>query len=512
MAFNTVKRSLVNLVGDEFVRASCRAREAITGEPAEKLFDIASKPIDFYPVAMQRKLAQRLDLTGKRICEGLNGSASGASTKSYNAATTTAAAPLSGFGYYRIGEDGRQYLLSKSEHYHAPLGHSFPGYKLLDAARKLGIPNATHNNTRGHITRLLEMELIRTANGIAKDDAETLKALIASNSPGSLNRVLNLETGSLAVEAALKMILARFYRSESRFDAPKYAGKTPVILVIGSNDGETRQANYHGTTMLTQTLRGMWPELSDMMEKAGILIVRAVRPNRIEDIESAIREYETDKTKIAGFFHEIVMMNYGGLLLTPDYLRTAYQLCADHDIATVDDEIQSCMWHHEMYMFREWGLKPNFVAIGKGFPGGEYAASKLLFSSEFDSLPQFGALVTNGQEELASLTYLITMEWAAANADKTRAVGDDFEKKCHRLQKQHKDKISGVQGKRHLIALEFRKIDEAVTFAKAVGDSGCDISVHTYKAACPPAALLKLPLTADKAVVDFVIQRMSEVL
>jgi len=28
------------------------------------------------------------------------------------------------------------------------------------------VTNVTHNNTRGHITRLLEEELVRTANGL----------------------------------------------------------------------------------------------------------------------------------------------------------------------------------------------------------------------------------------------------------------------------------------------------------------------------------------------------------
>ena len=71
----------------------------------------------------------------------------------------------SALGIFRVGEDGRLYLISKSEHYHTPLGHGFPGYTLLDCARQLGIPNATHNNTRGQITRLLEEELVAAVNG-----------------------------------------------------------------------------------------------------------------------------------------------------------------------------------------------------------------------------------------------------------------------------------------------------------------------------------------------------------
>ena len=51
---------------------------------------------------------------------------------------------------------------------------------------------------------------IAAANGLAPGDP-ALEGVIASRKPGVLSRVINLETGSLAVEAALKMMLARFY-------------------------------------------------------------------------------------------------------------------------------------------------------------------------------------------------------------------------------------------------------------------------------------------------------------
>ena len=63
---------------------------------------------------------------------------------------------------YEIGEDGRLYLISKSEHYHAPLEHStLTDTNSLRTRKKLGISNAAHNNTRGYITRLLETELLK---------------------------------------------------------------------------------------------------------------------------------------------------------------------------------------------------------------------------------------------------------------------------------------------------------------------------------------------------------------
>lgn len=507
--FKSVRASLADLIGRERVEASCRARAALTGENAAKLAALARERVDFLPAKFMARQHALLKQVGQRVAKPqASAPVRGASTKMFDSATRTGMAPLSALGLFRVGEDGRLYLISKSEHYHAPLGHSFPGYALLERARQLGVPNATHNNTRGQITRLLEEELVRAANGLAANDAAGLAKVLASQDPYVCNRVLNLETGSLAAEAALKMMLARFYRIEPAYPKPKFSGRTPVFLVMGNDDGGF-QANYHGTTILIQAARGMWPEFYAGIEKAMLLRVCPIRPNRIEDLEAAFKKWERGGHKIAGFFHEIVMMNYGGRLLSREFLQRAYALCRQHDVPTMVDEIQSCLWHHDFFMFREWGLTPSFIAIGKGFPGGEYPASRLIFSAAMDCMPQFGALVTNGQEELASLAYLITMRWARANARATRAVGDYYEARLREFAAAHPDKISAVEGKRHMTTLYFKQLDAAKTFARRLNERGLDISTQTYKQDCPPAVLTKIPLIATPAVVDFILARFE---
>ncbi|MFA7174018.1 MAG: aminotransferase class III-fold pyridoxal phosphate-dependent enzyme [Kiritimatiellia bacterium] len=512
-SFVTVERSLADLLGREYVEAVCAARTVFTGGDLSQLLEGASEQIDFYPNSMCRALSGMLDRVGSRVLDApLKDSSDGASTIMFNASTKKAAAPLSAYGYYRIGEDGHLRLITKSEHYHVPLGHFFPGYRLLDKARELGIPNATHNNTRGTITRQLEEELIRIANGLPQNDTAGLANILAKRDDlRVVNRVLNLETGSLAAEAALKMVLARFYKMQSEMAEPKYQGRTPVILVMGNDDGDL-QANYHGTTMLTQMMRGMWPGLHEALTDAGVWKVVSIRPNCIEDLERAFAEYEQGSFKIAGFFHEIVMMNYGGRLLTPEFLQHAYALCEQHDVPTVVDEIQSCMWAPQLYLFHEYGLKPTFVAIGKGFPGGEYPASRILFSSAMDVMPQFGALVTNGQEELASLAYLVTMEWAQANKEVTAALGEYYELQLRKLADEFPCIITGVDGWRHMTTLCFADLEQAGCFVKELGRRGLEFSTQTYKADCPPVVLAKLPLIADKPMIDFVIGTMQEVL
>ena len=93
--------------------------------------------------------------------------------------------------------------------------------------------------------------------------------------------------------------------------------------------------------------------------------------------------------KVAGFFHEIILMNYGGVKLHKDFLQRAYACCRERDVPIIVDEIQSCIWSPELFLFREYGLSPDFVSVGKGFPGGEYAASRLLTTASMDSLNQF---------------------------------------------------------------------------------------------------------------------------
>ena len=503
--------SLADLTGDAYIEAICRSKAFIENKDVEEFLQIAREKVEFFPGHFSRRIDELVDYTGKQVVEKALESSPGAATDAFKKATNKGMAPLSSYGFTRIGENGKAYLAAKSEHYHAPLGHSFPGYKLVENARKLGIPNATHNNTRGHITRLLETELIRIANGLDKGDQEGLAQVLNTTDPKVLNRVINLETGSLAVEAALKMMLARFYKLDHSHPDPLYTGKTPVFLVVADNSGG-REANYHGTTVLTQLLRGMWPEISAVLEENKTFNIQQVSINDMEDFIDKTDQFNSGEFKIAGFFHEIVLMNYGGIKIDKDYLQAAYVICKENDIPVIVDEIQSCLWSPELFMFKEYGLNPDFVSIGKGFPGGEYPASRLLTNASMDNLNLFGALVTNGQEELASLSYLITMAFAEANSVYTRKIGDYYESWIRELAQKYSQLIIKVEGDRHMTTMFFESVEKTVAFASYLNGRCIDISAHTYKPNCPPSALTKIPLISTYKMVDFILSKMEEAL
>ena len=503
--------SLADLLGKKYTDRVCAANAALGVMTKEEALAIAEEKIDFFPEAVQERNSRLLSLVGKQIVEPLGESTDGAPTDAFRKAENKDAAPIGANGNYRVGEDGKLYFIGKSEHYHASLGHSFPGYKLIDRARALGIPNATHNNTRGYITRLCEERMVASANGIDWADEAAIAKVVSSTEHKVLNRVINLETGSLAAEAGFKMMLARFYKLSPEFPAPKYEGKTPVFFVLGDYAGGIA-ANYHGTTTLIQTFRGLWADLRDKAEAAELYKVVPVSINDVADFEEKIKLYNQGNYKTAGFMHEIVLMNYGGIRLTEEFLKRAYELCEEYDTPTMVDEIQSCMWYDGMFQFRLYGLKPDFVIIGKGFPGGEYPASKVITTAEYDNLNQFGALVTNGQEELASLAYLVTMTFALANREKIAEIGAYFEKRLGELCKKYPEKLTKVEGAGHLAALHCKDIDSAKAFMNALHDNCIDASAQIYKQNCLPAVLFKPSLITDKDALDLIVDVIDGIL
>ncbi|MCI8524572.1 MAG: aminotransferase class III-fold pyridoxal phosphate-dependent enzyme [Oscillospiraceae bacterium] len=502
--------SLEDLLGWDYIQSVVRTAAEVLGMPLQQAEALAREKVPFWPALHKEKLEWLSQRVGQRVTEPFADKNPGAPTDAFREAANLAAAPMGGAGSYRIGQDGRVYMAAKSEHYHIPLGHNFPGYRLITRARQLGILNATHNNTRGYITRLAERRLVAAANGVAPESAE-LEALLSSQAPDILNRVTNLETGSLAVEAGIKMMLARFYRQDKTYSAPKYVGKTPVFLVMQDYTGG-KEANYHGTTAIAQTFRGMWPDMYERLEAAGVYKVVPVAVNDLGDFEAKLRQYNQGLYKTAGFLHEIILMNYGGLRLSEAFLQQAYRLCHETDTPCLADEIQSCMWYPGMFLFRQYSLQPDIVIIGKGFPGGEYPASKVLATGAMDGLCQFGALVTNGQEELASLAYLITMQFASDNAGQIGHLGKFLEEELRKVQREFPDLVLRIEGEAHLSTLLFHDVERAAAFTKALNTAGIDISAQLYKADCPPAALLKVPVVAGEKELLRLTQHIRRVL
>ena len=210
--------------------------------------------------------------------------------------------------------------------------------------------------------------------------------------------------------------------------------------------------------------------------------------------------------------HEIIMMNYGATKLEPEYLRAVYDLCHACDTPTLCDEIQTGMWYDTIFLFRKYGLNPDFAVIGKGFPGGEYPASRIITTAEYDTLNQFGALVTNGQEELASLAYLITLRYVQEAGDELDRVSNIFENGFVKLCEKYPNKLAKASGKGYNIALHFHSVEAAAEFTHELHVACIDASAQLYKANCVPGVLFKPPVITTEATANYILKVLDEIL
>jgi hypothetical protein len=101
------------------------------------------------------------------------------------------------------------------------------------------------------------------------------------------------------------------------------------------------------------------------------------------------------------------------------------------------------------------------------------------------------------------------MECVQANADAIAAMGARYNERLTEFAARYPDEIDGTDGWNHMTTLCFRDLDRATAFVANLKEQGLDVSAQTYKADCPPVVLTKLPLIADREVIDFVLGCME---
>ncbi len=133
-------------------------------------------------------------------------------------------------------------------------------------------------------------------------------------------------------------------------------------------------------------------------------------------------------------------------------------------------------------------------------------------TSEMDNLSQFGALITNGQDEIASLSYLIGMEWVDKNSAQIDEMDGYIMDGMRSLMARSEGKMTDVDGQGHLLGLHFKNVPEAAELVKRLNGECIDTSAHLYKENCPPVVLFKIPLIITRPMVDFLIGRIESAL
>lgn len=390
--------------------------------------------------------------------------------KSYGGGTTAATDDLLvGRGPFYITEQRKLFLDCTSGHYQMVWGYNPP--ELVSAAQQAtqaGIVWDNHSN-------IPQAPVKRLAQRLTEICAPLDTVLLGTC------------TGSVACAAALKMQLVRFERLHGRQEVP-------VLVVMNGN--------YHGTDMVAQHMRGMWPQYVTHLE------IATVEPNDAAQLEATFARYGR---RVAAFWAEPIMMNREAILLQPSYLQLARKLCDQADAAMCIDEIQTGFWQGEIFMYRTMGIVPDMVIAGKGMTAGFHPLSGVVYKRKYDCLEQYDAISTNGQAGLASLVSLCNIQLIQERSDAIAAAGRRHEANIADLARKHPNVLLESRGQRHMSALKFRDRRRALAFHKLCLHNGLWLRAHAYHEG-HSTVLSKLILSADDKMCDFLAGRLDQML
>jgi acetylornithine/N-succinyldiaminopimelate aminotransferase len=394
---------------------------------------------------------------------------------------------LAGRGLFYITEQGKLFLDCTAGHYQMSWGYGHPVLTgMVRDGLAAGIVPDNHSNIPQWPVKRLAQKLVEAANPDLPELREGDFSQVYESKTRLNTVLLGIATGSVACEAALKIVLMQHER----------AGRPgpPVFVVL---DG-----NYHGTGFFSQYLRGMWGSYIRNLE------VVTVQPNDGDELERAVARYQD---RIVGFWAEPIMMNREAIRVEPQYLQFAQRLVRRVGALLVMDEIQTGFWTPDLFMYRQSGITPDIVIVGKGMSAGLHPLSSIIYRRELDVLAQYDAISTNGNAALAALVALANMEllhWHGSEVTKTQ---DYYYQRLCELAAEFPERIVAVHGNRAMTGLKFRRVDDALAFHRKCVANGLWLRVHAYHEG-HSTILCKFALCLEPAVVDEFIRRLRVLL
>jgi adenosylmethionine-8-amino-7-oxononanoate aminotransferase len=216
-------------------------------------------------------------------------------------------------------------------------------------------------NVHGHrhpdIDRAVTEQLGRVAHstmlGLTHPGAAELAAKLVEIAPAGLSRVFYSDSGSTAVEVALKM-------------AFQYWQQRGGQHVRRSSFVRLRDA-YHGDTLGSVSVGGI--DLFHAAYKPLLFRSHAAEPGDADHLAAILRWHEEE---IAAVVIEPLVQGAAGMLAhPPGYLRAVRELCDRHGALLICDEVATGFGRTgTMFACEQERVAPDFLCLAKGLTGG----------------------------------------------------------------------------------------------------------------------------------------------
>jgi len=260
-----------------------------------------------------------------------------------------------------------------------------------------------------------------------------LAKMLSDNLPENLNCCYFVNSGSEAVEGALKL-------------ARRFTGKTEIIACKNGYHGSTYGAlSMMSNEKFKHAFRPLLPEC------------RFIGFNNINDIE-----HITDKT--ACVITETIQGDAGVIIPQNDFLIKLRKRCSETGTLLILDEVQTGFGRTgTLFAFEQYNIIPDIITIAKamggGMPLGAFISSKEIMDS-LKTNPPLGHITTFGGHPVSCAAGIATLKILLEEDLITQAASKE---KLFKKLLVH-PAIKSVRGKGLLIAIEL----ESIEFTKKV--------------------------------------------